>query len=295
MRSALPDISIRQLEYLVAVADAPTWADAAAEVGVSPSALSQGLAELERRLGVSLFERDGRRRRLRPTVRPALDHARQVTALTADLVRWSERLAGGETGRVGLGMIDVAAVVYFPEALRRFRSDRAEVELSLTVASSRWLIELVAAGELDLAVCVEPPASVAGVATIELFDEPLVVYAPASVRPGRPSSWGPWLLFPEDSHTRQAIDRALRGVGAPTVVAAESHQPDVLREMVGLEFGWTVLPPSQGGSDEGGVQPVRELLLRTLVLARRSDTVSDPAVDDLADRLVRVAGQTAAV
>ena len=56
-RPALPDLSIRQLEYLVAVADAPTWADAANAVGVSASALSQGLAELERRIGIDLFER----------------------------------------------------------------------------------------------------------------------------------------------------------------------------------------------------------------------------------------------
>ena len=39
---SLPDISLRQLDYLVAVADAPTWATAAERVGVSPSALSQG-------------------------------------------------------------------------------------------------------------------------------------------------------------------------------------------------------------------------------------------------------------
>ena len=81
--AALPDLSIRQLEYLVAIADAPTWAVAASQVGVSPSALSQGLAELERRVGVDLFERHGRRRVLRPSALPVLDHARQVVALTA--------------------------------------------------------------------------------------------------------------------------------------------------------------------------------------------------------------------
>ena len=67
---ALPDLTIRQLEYLVAVAEAPTWAEAADVVGVSPSALSQGLAELERRVGVELFDRVGRRRVLRPEARP---------------------------------------------------------------------------------------------------------------------------------------------------------------------------------------------------------------------------------
>ena len=56
---SLPDLSIRQLEYLIAVAEENTWADASDAVGVTPSALSQGLAELERRVGVSLFDRVG--------------------------------------------------------------------------------------------------------------------------------------------------------------------------------------------------------------------------------------------
>ena len=58
----LPAVTTSQLEYFVAALDAPTWRDAASRVGVSPSALSQGIAELERRLGITLFDRDGRRR-----------------------------------------------------------------------------------------------------------------------------------------------------------------------------------------------------------------------------------------
>ena len=46
--TGLPNLTVQQLDYLVAVVDAPTWADAAARLGVTPSALSQGLAEFER-------------------------------------------------------------------------------------------------------------------------------------------------------------------------------------------------------------------------------------------------------
>ena len=72
------DIPLRQLEYLVAVADHPTWSSAATSLGVSASALSQGLADLERRLGVQLFERQGRRRVLTDLANPVLQHARTV-------------------------------------------------------------------------------------------------------------------------------------------------------------------------------------------------------------------------
>ena len=285
--SGLPDISIRQLEYLVAVADAPTWATAADRVGVSASALSQGLAELERRVGVELFESVGRRRILRTTVTPVLEHARQVLALTRDVSTWAERLRTAQSDRVRLGMIDVAAVVHFPDVLRAFRAERADVEFMLSVASSRSLLNDVQRGALDLAVCVEPPEPIAGVDTTSLLSEPMIVYGPPNSMIGTPQSWGPWVLFPSDSHTRRLVVERLRALGAPVTIAAESHQPDVLREMVLLGLGWTVLPRSQGESERGAMTVGDQILERKLVLARRSGAVTDPAVDELARRLRR--------
>lgn len=282
---SLPDISIRQLEYLVAVADAPSWAAAAGEVGVSPSALSQGLAELERRVGLQLFESVGRRRKLRVTVTPILEHARHVVALTRDVVAWADRLRLADTGRVSLGMIDVAAVVHFPDVLRGFRAEHSEVDLRLTVASSRSLLDDLQRGTLDLVVCVAPPDPLTGIEFVPLLSEPMVVYGPPGVSIGEPESWGPWVLFPAASHSRKLVVDRLAELGASTEVAAESHQPDVLREMVLLGLGWTVLPRSQGESERGELSVGEQILERRLVLARRTSAVTDPAVDELARRL----------
>lgn len=284
--SVLPDISIRQLEYLVAVAESPTWSIAAVTVGVSPSALSQGLAELERRVGIGLFEPVGRRRVLRASAAPLLDHARQVVALTGDVVRWAERLRTSRAGSVAVGMIDVSAVVHHPEVIRSFRAERPDVDLRLTVAPSAALLDELRAGSLDLVVCVEPPASIVGVETEPLLSEPLTVLAPAGVAIGEPTTWGPWVLFPASSHTRQMIASQLRVLGAPMQVAADSHQPDVLLQMVRLGLGWTVLP-IEGDGPGRDVTIGPELLRRQLVIARRSGSVHDPAADDFAERLTR--------
>lgn len=282
MARALPDISLRQLEYLVAVADAPTWSVAAEQVGVSPSALSQGLGELERRIGVALFEPDGRRRVLRPAARPVLDHARQVVSLTHDLVDWSDRLQTARSGRVRLGMVDVAAVEHFPDVLRRFRRERPDVELTLSVGPSADLLDGLRDGSLDLIVCVDPPRWPGGIEVDALLDEPIVVVAPAGTTVGDPAQWGPWVVFPSESHTRIQIMGHLAELGAPLVVAAESHQADVLRQMVELGLGWTVLPES-AVTDDLARGPV--LFDRRLVLARRAGSVHDPAADALADAL----------
>jgi len=281
----LPDLTIRQMAYLVAVVDEATWAMAAERVGVSPSALSQGLAELERRLGVPLFEPQGRRRVLRRSARPVVDHARRVLALTRDLVDWTDRVRGGRHGRVRLGMIDVAAVVHFPAAVAAFRAEHPDVGLTLSVAPSAQLLHGLRDGDLDLVVCVEPPEHHDGLETLELRREMLVVMAPLDTTIGPPATWGPWVTFPSDSHTRRLIVTALAELGAPTTIAAESHQPDVLVQMVRLGLGWTVLPidPSLGTDEQVVFGP--PVVERVLVMARRADSINDPAADELARRL----------
>lgn len=289
----LPDLSIRQLEYLVAVADESTWARAAARVGVSPSALSQGLAELERRVGVALFDRDGRRRQLRDSAHPVVAHARQVLALTGDLTDWSQRMRHGLGGRVRLGLIDAAAVVHFPDTLRRFRAEHPDVELRLRVAPSGDLLALLRAGELDLVVCVDLPSEPA-LAIEPLLDEPLAVYAPPGTALGPPAEWGPWVVFPEGSHTRGLVVTELARIGAPLDIVGESHQPEVLREMVRLGLGWTVLPTSQAESGDRPLPDGHRLGSRRLVVARRPGTIEDPAVDVVAGELRAAAEVTPA-
>ena len=283
----LPDLSIRQLEYLVAVDEAPTWAAAATQVGVSPSALSQGLAELERRLGVTLFDRDGRRRHVRDGAAPVVAHARQVLGLTGDLATWADRQRTGVAGRVRIGMIDAAALVHLPDALQQFRSDRPDVTLLLRVAPSGELIDHLIGGELDLVVCVEPPAEVAGVEWSALRQEELVVLAPPGSEIAGAASWGPWVLFPLGSHTRSIIESELRARGAPLEVVAESHQPEVLREMVRLGAGWTVLPDTGPDSTSRSLVRGPVLTTRRLVVARRAGSIVDPAAGELADRIRR--------
>ncbi len=281
----LPDLSIRQLEYLVAVAESPSWALAAERVGVSPSALSQGLAELERRIGVPLFERDGRRRRIRDSAGPAVGHARHVLGLTGDLADWAERIREGRAGRLRLGMIDAAAVGHHSEVVRTFRLQHPGVDLRLRVAPSALLIELLISGDLDLVVCVDPPTPISGIETEALLTEQLSVYGPPGTTVDDPSGWGPWVLFPTGSHTRTLVVTELARLGAPLEVAAESHQPEVVREMVRLGSGWTVLPTAQAEYGDRPLPPGRPLTTRQLVLATRRDSVRDPAVDQLADQL----------
>jgi DNA-binding transcriptional LysR family regulator len=279
MRS-LPNLSVQQLEYLVAVHESPTFTDAAAAVGVTPSALSQGLAELERRLGVALFEREGRRRVPTEAAAVVLDHAHAVLARTQDLARWAEQRRAGTAGGVRVGMIDAAATIHCAGGLAAFRAERPEVELRLQVSPSAELLRDLVAARLDVVVCVAPGVLPAGVTATPLLEEDLAVYAPVD---DRSRAWGPWVMYPVGSQTRTLVSEALRRTGRSVTVVAESHQPEVLAQMVALGIGWSVLPVAQ--VERFGVALRRvghePFLRRTLLVARRSDGPADPTVDAL--------------
>jgi DNA-binding transcriptional LysR family regulator len=317
---------------------AETLSDAAAELGVSSSALSQALTELERRVGLPLFERRGRARSLSSRGREMVVHAERILGATRDLTLWAQQSADGKRGAIRLGLIDIAAVAYFPDALLRFRAERPDVELHLTVAGSASLVEQLTDGRLDLAVLVDPASDAMGdraadsdrdtdkdtdtdtdtgtdrgdgtnhgdtdgdarrldgnneLEAIELLVEELAVYGPPGRTGGRvpPASWGPWVTFPPGSHTRRLIAAAVRSLGAEFRVEAESHQPEVLRQLVHLGLGWTVLPVLQAEAEPHPLTRARTtpLVRRRLVVARRRSTPIDPVGAELVERL-RLAG-----
>jgi len=282
---SLPDLSIRQLEYLIAVAEENTWADASDAVGVTPSALSQGLAELERRVGVTLFDRVGRRRMLHPNAEILLDHARQVISLTSDLAKWSERMRNADEGTIRIGMIDIAAVNYFQGVLKDFRNDHPSLNFHLKVSPSRPLVDALRGGQLDLIVCIEPEEKIKGIEIEPLLTETLSIYRPGGGPLGPPSEWGPWVLFPESSNTRKIISAALKERGSSVNVVADSPQPEVLKEMVNLGIGWTVLPNVQAEAGPRPLVPSSILGTRNLIVASRKNAAQSPAIISLLEAL----------
>jgi len=280
MDDVLPNLSTAQLSYLVAITRHRTWAEAAASLGVTPSALSQGIAELERRLGVPLFAADGRRRVAHEHTATVAATAERVLADLDQTTRWLRSVGTGQVGRLRVGMIDIAAVHHCRDGVRKFRRAHPKLDVGFTVAPTGQLLERLERSELDVAICVDPDG-VGSFDAVPLLRDDLAVYAPPGVAVDvPPAQWGPWLLFPADSRTRTAIDRRLRAIGAPLVVEMESHQPEVLVEMVRLGLGWTVLPTTQAehGAHRLARAMAEPLFSRTVSAVTRRGGAQHPAV-----------------
>lgn len=275
-RRAIPvNVHFQQLAYLREIERSPTWAAAAAHLGLSQPALSQSMAELERRLGVALFEREGRRRRLTEEGRATVRFAREVLARAEVFAEGLERRREGSAGTLRVGMIDAGSLYLLPGAVRRFRDEVPDVDLRLTVGASGALERALRRFELDLAFVVDDDDPPDDLERQPLADEALYLYAPPGRR-GDPAA-ADWVLYPPGSHTRERIDEGLRARGIVPRVRLESGNPQVLRQMVALGFGWSVLPAAVAESGPDGLRRRRggPVAVRSVCAVRRRNAPHD--------------------
>ena len=144
--------SIRQLESLVAVADAGSFRRAAAALGISQPALSAQVQAAEALLGVQVFERDRRSVLITAAGEDVVGRAREALA-AIDLVGDAARRRGEPlVGALRLGVIPTVAPYWLPALLPEVRRRFPRLELVLREDQTARLLALLASGQLDAPV-----------------------------------------------------------------------------------------------------------------------------------------------
>lgn len=124
-------MELRHLRYFVAVAEEMHFGRAAERLFIAQPPLSQQIQQLERELGVPLFERTSRRVRLTPAGAVFLEDARSILARVQSSVQDVRRAAKGELGSLSVGFAASATYEFLPRVLRRFRERFPDIELLL--------------------------------------------------------------------------------------------------------------------------------------------------------------------
>lgn len=287
------NVSTRALAYLRKVAELSSFTEAAREFGISQPALSQSLSQLEQRLGVVLFEQDGRRRRLTEGGRMVADFAAEVLGRAGELETWIRSQQRGDAGRLRIGLTDAATLYLLPDALMIFRETHPGTELQLVVDSTSALCDLLARYDLDLVFAVGPPPE--GLTGEVLGTEDLRVYARRGDGTAPPDAAEvEWALPPEGSRTRVLIEAGLAERGIEPVVTLTSQNPDVLRQVAAVGLAWAVLPEAVGGNDPELLDVFGEAVAhRPLAMMRRESAPDDArvaALSRLARDMVRLTG-----
>jgi len=168
-------LTVRQLEYIVAVGEHGSFSKAARACFVAQPSLSSQVAKAEAALGVTLFERHPRS--VSPTAAGQVAIARARAALTAvDAVAESARW--GHVLRIGA--IETVGPYLFGPWLARARTALPQVAVRPSVGRTASLLEDLAAGDLDVAVLAAPVPQ--GVHQLTLGSDPLLLAAPAHER-----------------------------------------------------------------------------------------------------------------
>jgi LysR family hydrogen peroxide-inducible transcriptional activator len=151
--------SFQQLRYLVAIADAGSFGAAADDEFVSQPALSSQIKELEKKLGVTLFERSARGAMLTSTGESVVERARVVLREMNDLVETTKHDGNQLRGRIGLGVIPTLAPYVLPDVVRTFMSEHVDAELHIHELQTSHLLESLRHGDIDFGLLALPLGS----------------------------------------------------------------------------------------------------------------------------------------
>ncbi|MFT4627826.1 MAG: LysR family hydrogen peroxide-inducible transcriptional activator [Myxococcota bacterium] len=242
--------TLRQLEYVVTLADTGQFVEAARVCAVSQPALSKQVRAVEEQLGVQLFERVRPRVIITPAGAEVVRRARALLADARDLVAAAGTFTGSPTGVVRLGVIPTVAPYGLPGLLMKVRRRFPGVSFVIREVQTDRLLPQLRSGELDLGLLARP-FDAEGLCGPDLVFEPFVLVAPEGhplcvaevVQPHEID--GASLILMEDGHCLrdQAIDVcALAGRPPATTVTAASIS--TLVRMVESGLGATLLPAS---------------------------------------------------
>ncbi len=145
-------MDLKQLEYFVRVAELGSFTRAAAALDVAQSALSRQIRLLEVELRQNLLVRNGRGATPTEAGKLLVEHGRGILHQMARAREDMDRMRGGLSGRVAIGLPNSVARVMTVPLTRAFRQELPEASLSISEGLSSALLEGLASGRLDIVV-----------------------------------------------------------------------------------------------------------------------------------------------
>ncbi|SHK30375.1 LysR family transcriptional regulator, hydrogen peroxide-inducible genes activator [Roseomonas rosea] len=239
---SLAGLSLRDLEYLLAVAEHRHFGRAAERCGVSQPALSAQIRKLEGLLGMAVFERLPGRVLVTPRGEAVLARAAVVVREAQALLLAARADDAPLAGPFRLGAIPTLGPYLLPHLLRPMREAFPAMRAVLSEARTAELRDWLKSGALDAALCCAGPPDPA-LRAIPLFVEPFLLMHPAGRTPRMPLPLpgAEELLLLEEGHCLRDQTLAACGIGAP---GGTRHATglEMLRHMVAAGEGVSLMP-----------------------------------------------------
>lgn len=235
---------IRELKTLVAVAREGTFAAAGEKIGLTQAAVSAQMQRLETELGLSLFDRSGRSAHLNKT-------GEQILCQAQELIRMYNNLGTTSVGSPANIVVSVGAIAslqrsLLPDALAKFHRQSPEARSRVIPGLSIELVNLVDAGEIDMAAIIRPPFSLhSDLRWTTLASEPFRLLVPKNARG---ENWAeflsthPFIRYDRTSFGGRLVDRFLRGMHFSLQEVCEVDELEAIVRLVANGLGVALVP-----------------------------------------------------
>lgn len=154
-RKEVSSVNVKLLQALVWAARLRSFSAAAARLNISQPTVSLRMQELEKLIGVPLFERRGRSIRLTPRGREALSYAERICQLYEDMQAWLGDPAA-MTGHVQLGITETIALTWLPALISELNRQFPNVVFEMNVGLTEQVWKRLEAGDLEIALLAGP-------------------------------------------------------------------------------------------------------------------------------------------
>ena len=243
-------IDLRAWRQFVAVAEELHFGRAAMRLHMTQPPVTQAIAQLEKTLGIVLFDRTRRRVALTPAGEALLPDVRDLLERAQALPARARAAAAGEVGRVRLAFVSTIGFERLPEWVREFRRSCPQVALELVEATGDVQLEAIARGEIDAGLMLHSPGfAPPGLARLAVAQEPLVLALPAAHPLARAERLAmadvlaePLVIFPRRivPSLHDAIFGLYHAGGRVPAIAQEAIQMQTIVNLVwgGLGVAW---------------------------------------------------------
>ncbi|MGE8068846.1 LysR substrate-binding domain-containing protein [Pseudomonas sp. NPDC089569] len=235
---------IKELKTLIAVAREGTFAAAGSKIGLTQAAVSAQIQRLEAELGFEIFDRKGRSAHLN-----RMGH--QILLQAQELLRLYENLGSTAVGLPASILVNIGAIAsvqrsYLPDALAKFHQQCPQCRTRVIPGLSMELVNLVDAGEIDMAVIIRPPFSLqSDLRWTTLALEPYRLIVPRDV-PGE--DWSkllssqPFIRYDRSSFGGRQVDRFLRQMHFTLREVCELDELEAIIKLVENGVGVALVP-----------------------------------------------------
>jgi DNA-binding transcriptional LysR family regulator len=241
-------LNLDQLRAFIEVIERGSITAAAKELNLTQPAVTHQVQELERRFGVPLTERIGKRIYLTQAGEKLIEHARHLLDEDARTVSAMRRFGDGWLERVRIGTSATVLMYALPPILQRLKTEHPQLELNLKAGLTTGTLQMLKANTLDLGICALPIDDPSFEVT-PLFDDELLAIVPDNLGPtpkrATPAylSGLPLILGNESSALRHTIGEWLApSGGAPPKPVMEFDNVEAIKSLVAVGLGASIVP-----------------------------------------------------